>query len=378
MPTGDALSPNRMARGSLSRHEFRRWLSEDLLEPGNPNSMKKFSFPHLVQHIIQADEILRGVWVFLCDSDLPSKLLMERVRAAFDTSPLRTDQIARLPELVEDASTPPLFGTPSPVLFQLPPKLTRKQWKQIETELSRLPSEQSAHPPFWLLGPSSLRTTLTSSPDKAEKPSASQSATKQKAQIVLSYLPGDREALQVIESLLTRYPVLSSKPEREKQELALQCRQVYEQDLSSIDDHLERMNTSRMGFADVFTDTPKLGVFQVIDALATGKLSDTLLRLQQCRANGEDLTKILASIHHFARQLLRFRAARMQGFPEREAFQKIGIPFPAQAKFSSAFKNLKTPGLLEFLRACPDIERNLRQSPKNEAFLSVELSRLLQ
>lgn len=332
--------------------------------------IQRLAFPQLLEKALSQKALELQLAVFLCDEGIIPRLLAEKLTREHRVKPLREDKLSQLPELLDALATPPLFDEPAPVLFSLSEKLTKTQWKEALATLGRLDGSPSDRPPLWLIGSAALKNTI-------EDKKASAGVTLPPFPVYLSYSPQRSEILRCIRVLMSRFPRLAQGGAGLQDEWAQMAAQTYDGDLLLIDDHFKRMQDTGLAFAEVFADTPLTGVFDFIDSLARDPLPVVLSRLSACHANGIDASKVLSATHHFFRQVLRFLWLRQKGTPERDAFQQLGIPFPAQAKFTAAARQLKTPKLLTFLANSPRLELTLRQTPRGYDHLIVEFTGLL-
>ncbi len=326
--------------------------------------MQKLSFLALLDQLLDPKSERSNRHLFLCDSPLVERLLEEENQSRTGTSLQKTDKIADASELVENLATPPLFDEPRPALLLLPNKLSKSQWTQLEKSLQRLVDapDASVLPPLWMVGGTALRRVV----------GEARSCT-----VSLTYSPPRHEWPRCAEKLMSRYSFLQQQAATKRDQtlaLALQC---YESDFVMIDNHFKRMNEAELPFEEVFLDSPEVSVYQFVDAVSQGDTAQVVSRLRQCQKSGEQAGRVLSALHSHLRQLLRFVASRKAGQPEREVFQKLGIPFPAQAKFSAAEKHIPLQKALKFLRFAPQLEIQLRQSPHAYDLLCIEVSELL-
>lgn len=332
--------------------------------------IQRLAFPQLLEKALSPKPLNLRLAIFLCDEGIINRLLSEKLTREHQVKPLCEDKLNLLPDVLDALATPPLFDEPAPVLFTLPEKLTKAQWKQALAALARLQGSPADRPPLWILGCPALKSTI-------EDKKANAGVTLPPFPVYLSYRPQRSEFVRCIRTLMSRFPRLANGDASTQEEWAQMAAQNYDGDLILIDDHFKRMQETGLPFAEVFADTPLTGVFDVIDSLARDPLPVVLSRLSACHANGIDAAKVLSATHHFLRQLLRFLALRQKGTPERDAFQQLGIPFPAQAKFTAAARQLKTSKMLTFLVNSPRLELNLRQTHRGYDHLIVEFTSLL-
>jgi hypothetical protein len=332
--------------------------------------IQRLAFPILLEKALSPQKLDLPLAVFLCNEGILARLLAEKLTVEYETKPVREDRITHLAAALDALATPPLFEPAAPVLFSLPEKLTKGQWKETLAALDRLHGAPSERPPLWIIGNPAQKSII-------ENKAPSAGASSLHLSIFISYSPQRSECARCIRQLMQRFSRLSAATADRQEEWAQMAAQTYDGDLLLIDDHFKRMQETGLPFSDVYADTPLTGVFEFIDALARDPLPLVLNRLSACSANGIDASKVLSTTHHFFRQLLRFISLRQKGTTEREAFQKLGIPFPAQAKFTAAAQNLKMTKLLFFLSNAPHLELTLRQTPRGYDHLTVEFTHLL-
>jgi hypothetical protein len=193
---------------------------------------------------------------------------------------------------------------------------------------------------------------------------------------LLGYSPTRAESLQIVHGLHARYQALTKRPKDQQRDEVAKAMGVYDTDFVLIDDHFDRMEQTGLGFDDVFTDLPLMGVYQLIEALPTEPLPQLILRIEQCQRNGEEPSRVLAATGTFLRQFIRYSGMIRSGTPEPQIFQSLGIPFPAQAKFSAARKRLSPDRVLGFLARCPELELRIRQTYRGPEMLAVEFIEL--
>ena len=193
---------------------------------------------------------------------------------------------------------------------------------------------------------------------------------------MLCYGPGQAEIIKVLGLLLSRHGRFQNLAKDEKSALCGRCAAIYGTDLELADDHLRRMAATGLAFDEVFTDLPMVGLYGLVDALPNETPLGAQVRLEQCLQSGEDPGRILSALGSYCRQLLRFQGLTEQGCPAAQAFTKLAIPFPAQAKISAGARRFKPDKLIEFLMSSPDTERALRQSYRSADSLRVEFSKL--
>lgn len=334
---------------------------------------KTATSPSLVEKTLSS-----GLTLYLVDSELPHRLLTQFSISKWGMRPQACTNLDELASAVDLLSTPPLFGETAPLLVTLPSKLTKANWTSVTNQCARLcpPSggaleaqaesqlertDAFSSPPVWFLGPTSLRKSVTEI---------------QGLENFLGYAPTRSEAVQIVAALHARYDVLTARPKQQQNEEMTKAMGVYDTDFVLMDEHFERMQQMGLPFDEVFTDLPLMGVYQFIEALPTETLPQLVLRLEQCQRNGEEPSRVLAATGTFFRQFIRYCVMTRSGTPESQVFQSLGIPFPAQAKFTAARKKLSPDRVLGFLARSPELELKIRQSYRGPEMLAVEFIEL--
>ena len=318
-----------------------------------------------------------GLSMYLIDSEMPQRLLTQLSIRNWGVRPQVCTNLDELAGAVDMLSTPPLFGQPAPLLVILPAKLTKGHWGLIVTQCARLNQQENGDgthhdgtvlqptasdtPPVWFIGPTSLRKSVTQ---------------VEGLNSLLGYAPTRAESMQIVNALHVRYQALTARSKEQQREEIAKAIGVYDTDFVLIDEHFERMQQTGLGFDDVFTDLPLMGVYQLIEALPTETLPQLILRIEQCQRNGEEPSRVLAATGTFLRQFIRYCGMTRSGTPEPQVFQSLGIPFPAQAKFTAARKRLAPDRVLGFLARCPELELRIRQTYRGPEMLAVEFIEL--
>lgn len=347
---------------------------------GNPGAdIPRLPLESLANKILSLTPPVQGVYLLLTDAPIIKRLVVEGARrhdmsASAAGSAEATTQVAvcselsSLREAVDELASPPLFGAPSPLVVELPEKLTQAHLKILDAQMarvieaSRAPRPGAPMPAVWFLAKTALRRSLKTAPF---------------LQAWLSYGPHHGEASRILGALIGRYPRLKGLPAAEKAAICARCVTIYDTDLLLADDHLSRMNTTGLAFDDVFTDLPMVGLFGFIDSLPNETPVGAHVRLEQCLQSGEDPGRILAALHAYFRQILRFRELIETGLNPQQAFLKMSIPFPAQAKITAGAKRFSVARIKTFLMSACDTELALRQSYRSADRLRVEFNGLL-
>jgi hypothetical protein len=317
--------------------------------------------------------------IVLADAPIVKRLVRERATAAAQGKggnevgpPQICTDLNDLTTAVDQLASPPLFGNVQPLIIELPEKLGKTHAQELTRQVSRLIQAKGGttyadnnhkydNAPFWILGLTPHR--------KSVEPFEGLEAA-------LCYGPSRQEAPKLLNLLLDRYPRLKQQDAPAQNTLTQQALAVYDLDLTLADDHFARMESTGLGFQEVFTDLPMLGLFALMDALPNESPLGSQTRLEQCLQNGEDPNRILMSLSSYLRQLVQLKALIDQGHLPNQAFAALGVPFPAQAKFSAGMRRFSMAKVVAFCANAANTELNLRQSYRAADTLRIELSKL--
>ena len=251
----------------------------------------------------------------------------------------------------------------NPAIIELPPKLSAKQWEECKGDLFRLPRPPGVLAYFF--APTSFRNTLKDV------------GFEGLAEFRLCYAPSGEESLRCAEILRKQYPTLSELPPDQAKSLMTRGLEHYSGDLCALDDHMERMQKGNLKFEDALVIQTEVNAFHVVDALAYGDRARLELRVQQCQSGGEDATAIFSAVLYFMKQLVRVEAERKKNPNLRMVFEKVGVPYPSQARMQAATGNISNEKLIRFFAHAAELEITLRTHRKPHDLLSIELLGLI-
>lgn len=261
--------------------------------------------------------------------------------------------------LVEHLSQGSMFCAPAPAVFLVASKTTKKQWEEELVQLSRLPMQLETS--LYIFAPVSLRNVLTG----LEK-------IKPLKKSFLCYSPADYELSKASMALMDRYSFSQSFDKQVKIQNAQKAVENYSGDLLACELHYERMEKGGISFEDAFVSMSNVNSFDVVDAVAKGKVELVERRLQQCAEQGEDAGAIFAALIYFLKQVVHVRAAVREA-PLKIALERLSIPFPSHGRIQSALNNIPEERLFSFFEKAPDIEMTLRTQKNPVEILSIEL-----
>ncbi len=297
--------------------------------------------------------------VILAENPIYKKIVEEKIyRDSQKPAQFFTGKNAII-DYVEYAATGTLFFAQQDSIVSLPDKLTAKQWEEEKKYLSRLPLplESSAY----FFAPTGYRNVI--------KETDFQNA----GSVYLCYEPSDVELYKCANCLVSRYPTLAKKTNKEISEISHLAIESYSGDLVSCDMHFAHMDKAGISFSEALVGSPEVNGFHVAEAIARGDLYLIELRLSQCEACGEDASSVFMALVYFLKQVSFVMATLEETNNLRSAFEKLRIPFPAQARLQKALQTITKEKIIRFFLAAPKIEMQLRSQKNVHKWFAAEL-----
>lgn len=297
--------------------------------------------------------------VILAENPIYKKIVEEKIFSSSQKPPNFFTGKNAVIDYVEYAATGTLFFAQQSSIVSLSDKLTSKQWEEEKKFLSKLPFplESSAY----FFAPSTYRNII--------KETDFQSS----GSVYLCYEPNDIELYKCAECLISRYPTLAKKTNKEISEISHLAIESYSGDLVSCDMHFAHMEKAGIGFSEALVGSPEVNGFHVAEAIAKGDPYLIELRVSQCEACGEDVSSIFMALVYFFKQVSFVLSALEETNNLKTAFEKSRIPFPAQERIQKALQVITKEKLIRFFIAAPKIELQLRTQKNAHKWLAAEL-----
>lgn len=305
-----------------------------------------------------ANEKSPTIKVILAENPIYKKIVEEKINRNFQKPAQFFAGKNAVLDYVEYAATGSLFFAQQSSIISLPDKMTSKQWEEEKKVFSRLvyPLESSAY----FFAPTSYRSVIK------------ETDFQNTDAVYLCYEPSDIELYKCAEYLVSRYPTLAKKTNKEISEISHLAIECYSGDLVSCDIHFAHMEKTGIHFSDVLVGNPEVNGFHVVEAIARGDIYLIELRISQCEACGEEASSIFMALAYFLKQVSIVMAALEETNHLRTAFEKSRIPFPAQARLQKALQTITKEKLIRFFIAAPKIEMQLRSQKNAHKWLAAE------